>query len=1053
VYAYNSYNASHSFAASDDLSIENEISYQFLNANNNNYNSSSNNNNNHGSGSGNGNNDSATNVKVTRLSTSLALVDDLDRLRLSGRSKSISSAASMSNSYMTDYDAITASQSFGGMGMGIAKPASVHVHASKANGNGHGHGNRNKLSGSTNTHASTNGLSVGLSNSFTSHGGSMVGMGTSTGTNVGNININNNAFLSGNNGNDNGNDNNANDNDHHQFHPGVATSYSFSSVGTGPMNMNVNMSMNTNDTNKLHQKHNDFHASNNTAISSSTQIMSNANHNSIHQHHHQQQQSQHHRHHNRNTTNMNTNNSMNNPNNPNAITSIIHDAARITDWTSVNNLAQTHPSSAKYKCPDGLTPIHHACSRRCPYPSVFHNLIKANPDALTEIDEKGWTPLHYACRFKAPMEGVRLLLHLYKDRGYYAARLRCREKGRTPLYYAIRYDAPEGVVELLLNSMSQSDVLDGDREGKSALGLVWNTYVNSLEGQRVIAFYNKILKKWEAEEMPWEDRVEASKKLRSMMKGKLKDCWKKANMLLRGAFKFSLSTNNECDDGYEPTLKSDGTPRKWRVLHAAVSIRCHSSLALMACVLHPEQIREIDDQDLFGSGACSFSSSSNINDNGNDKFTALHLASKSQMSGKDSRVVLSHVLEMYPEAAAIPNPADNSFPLHYLCENASKVHWVKDILPIYNAYKQAALEQDSNGRTPLHRATTICESRGIPPPPFGTPTSTSNANTNAAPGLRTQSSSNDSVASHSTLLRTVDPAGSIIQNILALHSEVASVADVFGKLPLHSIAELGETWDANVQCLYDIYPAALSTRTNRQSSSNLPVHLVASNPDAKSDLISKIVELHPRGTSIVNGEGKLPLHLACESGKSFEGGLEDIYEAFPNAITIAEDNERRWMPLHFMITCPNSSIELIEKVMDLYPDAVNVLDGENKSVLHLAVESGKDWDGGIQKLFEANPDAIQMEDNEGRIPLVAALLTYCDGKNRSTVANETYSVQVDDTESKPSEETMLTSSSEEEVIQQVDSGDSEDILIGPHLAQVNVLYHLLKAAPHVLHRG
>jgi len=164
--------------------------------------------------------------------------------------------------------------------------------------------------------------------------------------------------------------------------------------------------------------------------------------------------------------------------------------------------------------------------------------------------------LHYACRFKAPRKGVQLLLHLYKDRGYYAARLRCREKGCTPLYCAIRYDAPEGVVELLLNSMSQSDVLDGDWEGKFVLGLVWFTYVNSLEGKRVMAFYNKILKKWEAENMSREERVEASQKLRNKMKGKVKDCWNKANILLRGAFKFSLNkgdgkSENENDDGFE----------------------------------------------------------------------------------------------------------------------------------------------------------------------------------------------------------------------------------------------------------------------------------------------------------------------------------------------------------------------------------------------------------------------------------------------------------------------------------------------------------------------
>jgi hypothetical protein len=732
-----------------------------------------------------------------------------------------------------------------------------------------------------------------------------------------------------------------------------------------------------------------------------------------------------------NTIPNSSNNNNNNCRTGDNVTSIIHDAARVTDWISVNNLAQSHPESAAYKCPDGLTPIHHACSRRCPYPSVFHNLIQAYPNALTQIDEKGFTPLHYACRFKAPKEGVRLLLHLYKEKGCYAARLRCREKGRTPLFYAIRYDAPDGVVELLLNCMNKVDILDGDRDGQSAIGLVWDQYVNSMEGKRVMMFYSKTLKKWEEENIPFEDRVEHARKLRENLKGKLKSCWEKANMLLRGAFRFPLKDDDDCDnqnhddvftdiekneDGqdHQDDIHQHSKQRKWRVLHAAVSTRCHSTLALMACVLHPEQVREIDDQDLFGAHT-------------NDRFTALHFAAKSPMSGKDSRLVIAQLLEMYPDAASIPNPADNSFPLHYLCENTSKVHWLKDIKPVYNAYPQAVLAQDCNGRTPLHRATTMCEARDVPLPPNCTPTSSSVS-------IR----SIESVPSMATSLRSVassvDPAGSIIQNIVALHSQVASIQDVYGKLPFHYVAEFGENWDANVQCLHDAYPTALSTRTNAQSGNNLPIHLAASNPDARFSLISKIVELHPRGVSLGNRKGKLPLHLACESGKDWGGGFECIYNAYPNAINIPEDNERRWLPLHFIVACPDSSLELIEMVMKLNPYAANRLDGNNKTVLHLAVESGKDWNGGIELLFGANPEAIQVEDTSGKIPLVSALLTYCHGKNNNN--EESASPELGESDKL------------DDTIAQVD----DDELIGPHLAQVNVLYHLLKAAPHVLNR-
>merc|ERR1712038_1138230 len=124
-------------------------------------------------------------------------------------------------------------------------------------------------------------------------------------------------------------------------------------------------------------------------------------------------------------------------------------------------------------------------------------------------------------------------------------------------------------------------------------------------------------------------------------------------------------------------------------------------------------------------------------------------------------------------------------------------------------------------------------------------------------------------------------------------------------------------------------------------------------------------------------------------------------------------------------------------------------DGSNKTVLHLAIESGKDWDNGLRMLFDANPDAIEVEDGLGRIPLVTALLTYHNGSGNSSgndvsTTGEQEQEQREDQQRSSEDvatETVTTVTTEE-------TDNMEDL----HLSQVNVLYHLLKSAPYVLHR-
>lgn len=259
-------------------------------------------------------------------------------------------------------------------------------------------------------------------------------------------------------------------------------------------------------------------------------------------------------------------------------------------------------------------------------------------------------------------------------------------------------------------------------------------------------------------------------------------------------------------------------------------------------------------------------------------------------------------------------------------------------------------------------------------------------------------------------------------------------------LPLHSIAAFAEDWGNNVQAVYDAYPDAMSQREG--SSNSLPLHLVSSNLDAKPRLIQKIIEHHPRAASLENEGGKLPLHLACEAGKSWEGGLEEIYNAFSNAIRTRE-NVRGWLPLHSVVSSPHSSLRTIEKILALTPEPLkSERDSLGCTPLHLAVESGKSWDeGGLETLFDVYPDAIDMTDNEGKIPLVTALLAYC--PNDVCIGPHDNESQVNSGVSMAQSTLQSTS-----VFESFD--DTDELLREQHLSQINVLFNLLKKAPQVL---
>jgi len=619
------------------------------------------------------------------------------------------------------------------------------------------------------------------------------------------------------------------------------------------------------------------------------------------------------------------------------IPSDIHDAARIFNWKMVAELCGTKPEAAAYIGEDGWTALHHACNRRCPDPNVMESLIRAYPDALLITEDKGWTPLHYACRFKAPKDVVRHLLHLYPEKGRLCVS-RPDRRGRLPLYYAVRYDAPPGVVDLLLE-VDGSAVLEEDQNADSPLALIWDDWAEKFDGRKDIL---KILVGEEAasrqntlinsvgaiyfetnRELGVDDRKENAKLVRNRLQRHTNVLarWKKVNTFLKAPKK--IDTQEEAT---------------WKILHATSAIKCHSSLFLLAISLHPEQAFELDRNDLrlidniYKSEGCYPSNPSNL--------SALHLAASSNASGDSGKMVITQLLALNPTAAECVD-TEASTPLHRISGNKSKSDWSLDAVEdVYGCHRNAIMMSDANGRLPLHRAS-------------------------SAITYYNTKIDDDAVMSKSKICRLLDE-----------HVDAASHADNFGCLPLHLVAQNGKTWDVQVQSLYDGNTSAVRVRTGVKCYNRLPLHLAAANANSDLSMISNLIKYNPLGASQADRKGSFPLHLACESGHSWEA-VRSIHQAYPGAVEQAEGNKRGWNALHMAASSEHSDGELLSELVKLFPNSATICDSDGRYPLHLACISGKLWENGLSSLFKAAPNAIRCRDKEGRLPLHIVAFRNC----------------------------------------------------------------------------
>jgi len=193
---------------------------------------------------------------------------------------------------------------------------------------------------------------------------------------------------------------------------------------------------------------------------------------------------------------------------------------------------------------------------------VFH------PDELLWVDKRRQTALHHACLFRAPAQVIEMML-------YQAPVLATMTNvdNELPLHWAVRLSAPNEIIRWLLAAYPTSACEVEDRDGNTALSLVWERHQRELlelwwrSGGRDFASHSE---------------------------------WKRILFYLQSysyaiSSSRSLSLTQSMDENAE-ALDQHAESQSFRALHTATRCPCcPQSLYSLLLKMYKEQLRERDE--------------------------------------------------------------------------------------------------------------------------------------------------------------------------------------------------------------------------------------------------------------------------------------------------------------------------------------------------------------------------------------------------------------------------------------------------------------------------
>ena len=166
----------------------------------------------------------------------------------------------------------------------------------------------------------------------------------------------------------------------------------------------------------------------------------------------------------------------------------------------------------------------------------------------------------------------------------------------------------------------------------------------------------------------------------------------------------------------------------------------------------------------------------------------------------------------------------------------------------------------------------------------------------------------------------------IISILLFAFPEGASAKNRDGKLAFHfAVANIHDI--CIIRMVYDGFPNAVAEKESKNNSK--PLHYACAFK-APLPVIQLLVEKHIQAVEQRNRQGNLPLHLTLmyDAPEEVKQYLIESYEG-----AVQERDSKGRLPLHIAAQCSTITVVTIEKLLSIYPQAINatVMLNENNS--------------------------------------------------------------------------------------------------------------------------
>jgi ankyrin repeat protein len=211
-----------------------------------------------------------------------------------------------------------------------------------------------------------------------------------------------------------------------------------------------------------------------------------------------------------------------------------------------------------------------------------------------------------------------------------------------------------------------------------------------------------------------------------------------------------------------------------------------------------------------------------------------------------------------------------------------------------------------------------------------------------------------------------DPTVAVETMEFLIDGSAISTPDRAGMFPLHIAAANNASQTIEIlQILLEEWPAAI-TETDRNG--RLPIHAACTNPRISVAVLEFIGKAYPQGYKTFDKYGNLPLHLAI-ARKLPNEVLDYLMEVCPGAVRTREASNKMY-PLHLAVKYGVSDLDIIRKIMTIWPEAISSPDKNSNTVFHHACEC-RQIDVPLCELLlvHCDPNDLCKPNDQGSLPL------------------------------------------------------------------------------------